>query len=227
LGNFHFWVKRLNVLFDLDGTLIDPREGILECLKYMLDSLGHPIPTDEILVRYIGPPLQENVLELLGSENRDRLAKGIALYRNRFSSQGVYEAHVYPGIHDVLSELRYRKWNLFVATTKPYVFATRILDHFHLSKFFSGVYGSELDGTRADKVELIAHLIKEESIQRANTYMIGDRAQDVLGALKNGVTPIGSLWGYGSRDELVNAGATLLCDKPSKLLEILSFAVGN
>jgi phosphoglycolate phosphatase len=215
----------LNILFDLDGTLIDPREGILASLKYMLESLDQPIPADQILERYIGPPLQENVIDLLGSENRDRIAKGIELYRDRFSSRGVYEADVYSGIQDSLTELQLRGWKLFVATTKPNVYAIQILDHFKLSEFFCGIYGSELDGTRANKVELISYLIKGESIQPRNTYMVGDRAQDIAGALKNGVTPIGALWGYGSRDELVNAGATLICEKPSKLLEILTFPV--
>jgi phosphoglycolate phosphatase len=111
---------------------------------------------------------------------------------------------------------------LFVATSKPTVYARRILEHFGLAHLFSGIYGSEFDGTRSNKAELIAHLLSDKALEPASTVMIGDRAHDVVGALANGVRPIGALWGYGTREELAGAGATQFCERPSQLPETLA-----
>lgn len=119
----------------------------------------------------------------------------------------MFETSVYPGIVEALAELKSRGWRLFVATSKPTAFAEKILQHFHLIEYFTKVYGSELSGQRSDKGELIAHVLRSEGIRPQDATMIGDRAQDVLGARQNGVRAFGVLWGYGSLTELREAGA--------------------
>jgi phosphoglycolate phosphatase len=167
----------MNVLLDLDGTLTDPREGILNCIRHALSRLDEPCPADGELERYIGPPLQTSFKELGAT--------------------------------------------LFVATSKPTIFAERIIDHFGLAGDIRAVFGSELDGTRSDKTELIAHVVAAQSLARETTYVVGDREHDIKGAKANGVAAIGALWGYGSRKELLDAGATIICEKPDQLCDIL------
>lgn len=211
----------LNVLFDLDGTLTDPREGIVECIKHALSGLGQKCPSDVELERYIGPPLQHSFGALLG-EGSSKVAAALELYRERFSSKGMFENKVYPEIPIALAALRALGASLFVATSKPTLFAERIIEHFGLGGYVRSVYGSELDGTRSDKVELISYILKAECISRAGTFMVGDREHDMVGALANGVSGIGALWGYGSSKELLEAGAAALCERPIDLAMILS-----
>jgi len=211
----------VNVLFDLDGTLTDPREGIVACLKYALLGLGHDCPSDLDLARFIGPPLKESFAVLLHTADRKQINAAVELYRQRFSSKGMLENTVYPGIHSALTTLRGRGALLFVTTSKPRVFAERIVEHFGLKEYFCAVYGSELDGTRSDKGDLIAHVLQAESLSPHSTVMVGDRAHDILGAKAHAVFPIGVLWGYGSSDELIAAGATTLCAKPETLDNML------
>jgi phosphoglycolate phosphatase len=211
----------VNVLFDLDGTLTDPREGIVACLKYALLGLGHNCPSDLDLARFIGPPLKESFAVLLHTTDRKQINAAVELYRQRFSSKGMLDNTVYPGIHSALTTLRGRGALLFVTTSKPRVFAERIVEHFGLKEYFCAVYGSELDGTRSDKGELIAHVLQAESLSPHSTVMVGDRAHDILGAKAHAVFPIGVLWGYGSSDELIAAGATTLCAKPETLDNML------
>ena len=212
----------MDVLFDLDGTLTDPRQGILACFKYALEALRFDLPADGELEGLIGPPLHEGFLRLLGPHNQRMVEQAVALYRERFAVEGMFENSVYPGIVEVLAQLREQGSRLSVATVKPRVFAERIVEHFGLGRFFHGVYGSELDGTHSDKTDLLGHLLKAESLSPAATIMIGDRAQDVLAANANGVFSIGVLWGYGSRDELLSAGAQALCENPASLPLLLT-----
>ena len=192
----------VNVLLDLDGTLTDPRDGILGCIRYSLAALNRNIPPDQRLLRYIGPPLQESFRELLGTADPKLIDIAMKSYRERFSSVGLYENSVYNGIPSALSRLRERGAELFVATSKPSVSATRIVEHFHLTKYFRAVYGSELDGTRTSKSELIAHIVSRAQLDPANTIMVGDRGHDVQGARANGIVPVGVLRGYGTAQEL-------------------------
>jgi phosphoglycolate phosphatase len=212
----------MNVLLDLDGTLTDPREGILSCLRHALSSVGFHPPDDHALERLIGPPLQESLALLLGTENRARVSEALALYRERFSAKGIFENTIYPGIREALAEVRDRGATLYIATSKPTVFAERIVEHFGLGCHFRAIYGSELDGTRSNKVELIAHVLNAESPPRQVTVMVGDRGDDMVGATSNRVHPIGALWGYGSREELAAAGARALCHQPSMLAQDVS-----
>src|SRR5262245_50879164 len=211
----------VNVLFDLDGTLTDPREGIVACLKHALLGLGRNCPSDSELARFIGPPLQEIFGTLLSSTDPKDIDSAVTLYRQRFSSTGMFENSIYSGIHSALTALRGSGAALFVATTKPQVFAKRIVEHFGLMNYFRAVYGSELDGTRSNKSDLIAHVLKSESLSPHTTAMVGDRAHDIVGAKAHGVFPIGVLWGYGSYGELITAGATALCAHPARLNDIL------
>ncbi len=207
------------LLIDLDGTLSDPADGITLCLQYALEKLGRTPPAREKLLRFIGPPLLDNMLELLGEEKLAQ--KGVELDRARFSTKGLFENRVYPGIPETLSALRQRGHELYVATSKPQVFAERVLDHFGLRDSFAGVYGPELDGTRNHKPELIAYALEREALDPAETWMIGDRLHDIRGARANGLRSIGVLWGFGSREELLDAGATALVAQPEEILDVV------
>ncbi len=207
----------MNILFDLDGTLTDPGTGIVACLKHALEKMGRCAPPDSDLYRYIGPPLQESFESLLDCKDAEEIDAAVALYRERFSTKGIFESSVYPGIPAALAQLKNLGAALYVATSKPYIFAERIVDHFGLMPCFRAVYGSELDGTRSNKGELIAHIVRAEALSSGSTFMVGDRGHDVIGALANGVVPVGALWGYGSREELSAAGATILCERPVML----------
>jgi phosphoglycolate phosphatase len=212
----------MNVLFDLDGTLTDPREGIVACFKYALKILQLDSPADQQLERMIGPPLRESLSTLMETHNDDLLERAVTLYRERFATTGLFENSLYPGIDGALARLRGQGSSLFVATSKPRVFAERIVAHFSLGRFFRAVYGSELDGTNADKRDLLAQLLRAESLSPTDTVMVGDRAHDILGARANGLFSVGVLWGYGSREELVSAGAEALCEEPRALGGALS-----
>jgi phosphoglycolate phosphatase len=206
------------VLLDLDGTLTDPRDGILRSLRHALTGLGAPCPADEALERFIGPPLQESLAEMLGPGRRGEVPRAVALYRERYGESGLFEAEVYPGITELLSSLAADGHRLFVCTSKPTVFAARVVRHFGLDRHLEGVYGSELDGARSDKRELLAHLLSHVGMPAERAVMVGDRKHDVLAARANGVRAIGVTWGYGSAAELRDAGADVLVDDPGDLL---------
>ena len=210
----------MNILFDLDGTLTDPRDGIIACIKHGLASLGEPIPSNMQLERFIGPPLHETFAKLLGSD--DRVDAAIKAYRERFSALGMFENVVYAGIPEVLQSLGTQGAELYVATSKPQVFAERILDHFGLSQHFKGVFGSELNGVRSNKGELIGHVLMVAKLSAVDTVMVGDREHDIHGARRNDVRAVGVLWGYGSREELAAAGAVQIFEQPSDLSDLPS-----
>lgn len=205
------------IYFDLDGTLTDPKPGITRSIQYALQRLDHPtMPTEDELTWCIGPPLRASFVRLLGAETAADLA--VSYYRERFSDVGLYENGVYDGIGEVLTSLCASGHRLFVATSKPHVFAERIIDHFGLRDHFERVFGSELDGTRVDKSHLLEYALKETSVDPSKTLMIGDRSHDMVGAKNNGMQGIGVLYGYGSRDELLQAGAHHVCATPGAIL---------
>jgi phosphoglycolate phosphatase len=214
-------VATVNALFDLDGTLTNPGDGFVSCVTHALSRLNCLKYSRSEIRRHVGPPLEETLGKFLNGDHT-KVQAAVALYRERYGSQGYLENAVYPGIERTLEELRHRGIALFVATSKPSLFAKRILEHFRLTHLFQGIYGSEFDGTHSNKTHLIDYILRAESLAPASTAMIGDRAHDVIGALANGVRPIGVLWGYGTREELANAGATALCEHPSQVTEALS-----
>ena len=209
------------IFFDLDGTLTNPKPGITRSIQYALQKLDHPtMPTEDELTWCIGPPLRASFVRLLGAETSADLA--VTYYRERFSDVGLYENRVYDGIGEVLTTLGASGHRLFVATSKAHVFADRIIDHFGLRQHFEHVFGAELDGTRADKSHLLEHALKETSVDPAKTLMIGDRSHDMVGAKNNGMKRIGVLYGYGSREELLEAGAHHVCATPGAILGCIS-----
>ncbi len=201
------------VLFDLDGTLSDPAVGIVSCMKYAIAELSGPTWADADLKRFIGPPLECSFREIFASEDASLVARAIRLYRARFAREGLYENRLYAGIPDVLALLRGLGLRLFVATSKPTQFALRIVEHFGIRHFFENVYGSELSGERSNKAALLRHLLAEERLGASDVCMVGDRRHDIEGARANGVMALGVLWGYGTRDELVAAGAQRLVER--------------
>jgi phosphoglycolate phosphatase len=212
----------VDILLDLDGTLSDPRPGFVASINHALHGLGLPVLPEPDIARHIGPPLEETLALLLGPAHAPKLSAAVALYRERYADRGIFECSLYEGIPDALRQLQAAGRRLFLATSKPHPFARRILRHFDLEAPFSGIYGAELDGTRADKRQLLAHLLEQERLQPQAAVMVGDRAQDVRAAKHHGMRSLGVLWGYGSRHELVTAGASALTESPSQLLDALT-----
>ena len=191
------------IFLDLDGTLTDPLVGIARSIAFALESLGLPVPDDAEMRTFIGPPIQVSVRARFGDE---ALADEIVrLFRVRFGDVGMYENAVYPGVPEMLAELA-RAAPLFVCTSKPHVYAGPILRRFGLDGAFARVYGSELDGTRADKRELLAHALAQERFAPgARVALLGDRDLDVRAARANGAAAWGAAWGYGAPGELAEA----------------------
>jgi len=208
------------VFFDLDGTLSDPKIGITASIQYALAKFDIPVPSQDELTWCIGPPLHASFKALLGTTDADA-DRAVDLYRERFGDVGLYENTLYPGIADVLTAVAAGGRRLFVATSKPHVFADRIIDHFGLRSHFGRVFGSELDGTRVHKTDLLRYALEETSTDPARAIMIGDRKHDIIGAANNGIATIGVLYGYGSRAELVDAGAGHLCAAPGEIPDLI------
>jgi phosphoglycolate phosphatase len=164
-----------------------------------------PIPADAELRKYVGPPLRECFASLLRTSDEKMIERVISSYRERFTSVGMYENTLYRDTLDTLQRLRTAGYRLFVATSKPTDYATRIVEHFGIDRYITRVYGSELSGERSDKAELLKHLLAAERIVPGDAVMVGDRHHDVLGARANRVVSIGVLWGYGDREELHQA----------------------
>jgi len=215
------------ILFDLDGTLIDPREGITRSIQYALEKLGRPVPKSDRLLWCIGPPLKESFQILLGGPSPAPAEEALMYYRERYDRTGKFENKVYACVPETLETLQLAGAKLFIATAKPKVFADQIADHFHLRAYFESVYGSELTGERSNKAELISYILYSERLDRQSTCMIGDRKHDIVGARQNNLNCIGVTYGYGSREELVGAGATTTIDHPRQLLALLNHNVGG
>ena len=207
------------LFFDLDGTLTDPKPGITGSIQYALEKLDRPVPSRDELTWCIGPPLRASFAALLGGE--ELADRAVVLYRERFSDVGLFENSLYPDIPAVLATLAQSPRRMFVATSKPHVFASRIIEHFGLAGYFEHVFGSELDGTRVHKADLLAYALAETGVDPSQALMIGDRSHDVAGAKANGVEAIGVTYGYGSPEELIEAGAADLCASPGAIPQII------
>lgn len=211
------------VLFDLDGTLTDPKVGITESIRHAMTALGRPLAPEVDLDWCIGPPLIDGFARLLDGD-RDLAARAVVAYRERFGTIGLYENVVYPGIPDLLARLVADGRTLVLATSKPRVFAERILVHFGLDRFFRAIHGSELDGTRVHKTDLVPWIVATEALDPAAAVMVGDREHDVLGARAARVPTIGVTWGYGGRDELARARAARIVDTVDDLSRALGLS---
>lgn len=212
------------LIFDLDGTLTDPKVGITESIRYALAKMERPYPPDASLDWCIGPPLQESFAKLLQNDDPQLGQEALRLFRERFSTVGLFENVPYPSISRVLGTLQAAGLKLFIATSKPAVYAQQIVEHFDLAHYFLVVYGSELDGRFTHKNELIRHVLQQEKLDPSHTLMIGDREHDILGAKANDVAAAGVTWGYGTPEELSAAGAKTLLHYPAELLHFLNLA---
>ncbi len=217
----HTHLRKPVFFFDLDGTLTDPWIGITRSIAYALEKLGVPSPPQRELIWCIGPPLKQSFKKLLGSARKGEAGRALELYRETYEAQGIFENTLYDGIPELLARVKGHGAKIYLATSKPRVYAVRILEHFGISEYFNGVYGSELDDTRSDKAEVIAHGLKMEHLDPKNVLMIGDREYDAIGARKNGVDCVGVLWGHGGEAELRAAGLTEFFKKPADLAHYL------
>lgn len=209
------------ILFDLDGTLTDPKLGITGCIQYALSELGYKPPDADTLRWCIGPPIKDSFSQLLQTSDDTMLKQAISLYRSRFATIGLFENSLYPQIPETLTTLRFVGYQTFVATSKPHIYATRIIEYFGLTSLFDGVYGSELDGNRSVKGDLIRHILLTEQLSPSYVVMIGDRSHDIIGAKHNRLTTIGVTYGYGTEEELKNHGADLIAHSPDEITRLL------
>jgi phosphoglycolate phosphatase len=209
----------MDVLIDLDGTLIDPRAGLIGSIQHALHQLGRPVPPAAELLWMIGPPLRLSFPKLLGRQDLTELA--IAHYRERYFAGGMYDAQVYAGIPEALEQLCAAGCRLILATSKPHHYARPILQHFALAPRFAAIHGPELDGRHDAKTDLLAHIVAAHKLDPNTAIMVGDRNLDVAAANRNGIASIGVAWGYGSVAELRAAGAARICEAPRHLAPLI------
>lgn len=207
-----------SILFDLDGTLTDSGEGIINCAKLALDHYGIPIPSDSELRTFVGPPLAESFLKYgIAPEQID---EALRVFRSRYLTVGKFENYPYPGIREMLQQLQNDGYSLFVATSKPEETAVEVLTHFDLAKYFTKICGATFDQSRTSKSDVIAFLLQQTGSAQ-NAIMVGDTAFDVIGASAHGIPTIGVSWGYGNVDEMISAGAVATADSPEMLYAML------
>ena len=210
-----------SVLFDLDGTLTNPRVAITASMAHALGEVGAPVPPIEELVWCIGPPLRQNFGRLLGPDRaHPRWHSGSNTLVRRVQP-GARETTEYAGIDAMLYRIREAGSILYLATTKFVDHAEEVLIAFSLRQYFDGVFGARHDGTLGDKRHLLRHIIERTGIDPGRSVMIGDREHDIVGAKVNGIFSIGVTYGFGSREELENAGADVICDSPKAILEMI------
>jgi len=213
------------VLFDLDGTLSDPKAGITRSIQHALRKRGRPVPDADSLEPFIGPPLDQSFRTHFGMSQADA-RQAVEDYREYFSDRGLYENELYPGISELLAGLTDQGVRLALATSKPTVFAERILAHFGIARHFEHVIGSHLDGRRQDKPEVIADALAALSgVTREQAQHVGDRRHDVEGARANGIAAIAVGWGYGTREELVAARPEAIAESVPALGRLLLLPV--
>jgi len=211
--------RRRQLLFDLDGTLTDSRPGIVRCIQHALTEVGVSSPGSDTLTKYVGPPLPRSFAALLGTSDPKRIELAIASYRRRFEEVGMFENRLYPGIDAVLAELAGAGHRLHLVTAKPRVYAARILEHFKLSGCFRGVFGPELGERDYSKETLIHQACASGEVACDDATMIGDRAEDIVGAKRNGLRAVAVLWGYGEPGELEAAEPHRLVSTTEELVE--------
>ena len=209
------------VLFDLDGTLTDPGEGITNSVSYALRKYGIEVTDRRELYKFIGPPLVDSFMKYYDFSQEEAL-KAVEYYREYFRDKGIFENRVYEGVEDMLTQLHANGKRLVLATSKPEEFALRILEHFDLRKYFTVVAGASMDSSRSKKGDVIAYALSMcDSIDKNTAIMVGDREHDIIGAKENDLKSIGVLYGYGSEDELKNSGADYIVPTPSDIINLI------
>ena len=207
------------IFFDLDGTLTDSGEGIINCAALALEHFGLPVPSREEMRVFVGPPLDKMFVQY--GVPADRAMEAIEVFRSRYVPIGIFENHPYPGIRELLEQLKAQGHRLFVATSKPEEMALQVLDRFDLSQYFEKICGATLDRSRIEKSDVIAYLLTQvDSVE--NTVMVGDTKFDVLGASAHNIPTIGITWGYGTEEDMVQAGAIAIAHTPEELFTLLN-----
>ena len=209
------------VLFDLDGTITDSGEGIIHSVIYALEKMNLSVPAQSELYSFIGPPLNDTFKQLyqLGETETEQ---AVSYYREYYQAKGMYENHIYEGIPTLLTSLKQAGCALYIATSKPEIYAKQILTHFKLDHYFTGIYGASLDGVRSKKGDVIHYALKSANITDLyETVMIGDRSHDIIGAKENKLASIGVLYGFGGQTELEQAGADFIARTPKNIEDII------
>lgn len=207
--------------FDLDGTLTDSSEGIINSIKYALEKNGYPVPDETELLKFIGPPLADSFAGYLNLP-KDQAQDMVDTYREYFAVKGLFENRVYDGVSVMLSSLKEAGIKVCLATSKPEKFARRILEHFNLDGYFDHIVGATLDGTLSSKADIVGRCADDMGItENSGAVMVGDREYDINGANVNHLDSIGVLYGFGGREELENAGATWLANDADEVLRYI------
>lgn len=216
------------ILFDLDGTLTDPKLGITSSVQYALRALGIEEPSLDKLEVFIGPPLSDSFREFYGLDE-EQMITAVDKYRERFAAQGIFENEIYPGIPQMLADLKEKGKILAIASSKPTLFVERILDHFEIRKYFDYIVGSNMDGTRGRKEEVVEEALRQmlpvgvaPAKKRDTVAMVGDRKFDIEGAAAHGITSVGVLFGYAPEGELEQAGADFIVNSVQSLYDVLT-----
>ncbi len=209
------------IFMDLDGTLTNPKLGITKSVRYALQSKGINVDDLDSLCRFIGPPLRESFMKFYGFDE-GQAEELLAKYREYFSVTGLYENEVYEGMEELLIGLKKAGRKLYVATSKPEEFAQKILEHFHLSDYFDAICGATMDGSRSSKEEVILYTMDRNGItEKEKIVMVGDREHDIIGAKAAGIASIGVLYGFGSREEFLEAGADAIAGSVEDVYDII------
>ncbi|GBR06659.1 HAD-IA family hydrolase [Asaia siamensis] len=217
MADFDRFTSEHSILFDLDGTIIDSRIGIIKTLHTVVSALGH-VPDEAIdLTWVVGPPLAELMAEVIGYYGDTRVDEAIALYRRFYDTQGRLQTPVFPAMAELIETLARSPIRIFTATSKPASLAQTILAGNGLDRYFDRIHGAADDDTGGEKPEMIARILAQEGLSADHTLMIGDRRFDISGAHANRIRGIGVLWGYGGEKELTEAGADLLVTSPDGL----------
>ena len=217
----------MHILFDLDGTLTDSREGIARCYQHALVELGCPAPAVSALTKYVGPPLASCFQKLLQTDDPITIERAVMSYRRRFEERGMFENELYPGIRDALEVLSDSSHQLYVVTAKPRAYANTILKHFGIDRFFQAVYGPDFGQRYFTKGSLVETALKLSGIAAQAACLIGDRADDIAAATDNRLRAIGVTWGYGGREELTLAGADALVGSAIELVNYIQSIPGS
>ena len=211
-------MNKKTILFDLDGTLTDSGEGIINCAALGLEYFGLPVPDRETMRIFVGPPLHETDVKF--GVPADQADKAVEVYRSRYNTIGKFENAPYPGIHELLQTLKNHGHKLLVATSKPEGLSVEIMEKFELAQFFDRICGASLDRSRSSKEDVIAYLL-ELNGTADNMVMVGDTTFDVLGAAHHGIPTIGVSWGYGSVEDMQKAGAKAIAYSMDELLRLI------
>ena len=207
------------IFFDLDGTLTDSGEGIMNCAELGLRHFGLPVPPREQMRVFVGPPLDQTFLKF--GVPADKTDEAIEVFRSRYRTVGKYENFPYPGIREALQQLKDQGHRLFVATSKPEVLANEVLEHFDLSRYFEKIAGATLDGSRSHKADVITYLLGMTG-DVGQTLMVGDTAFDVIGAAQHGIPTVGVSWGYGEVKDMLEAGAIAIANTMEEMVVLLN-----